>query len=306
MNYLEIYAGFLKKFLKPGKKVKAVFDCSNGSVGPVLKKVFNGHPSLTAYYLNSSPDGNFPGHGPNPLKQNAFRALQLAVLKKKADLGAIFDADGDRVFFVDNKGRAIDSDIVVYFLILKAGFGPPYLVDIAEGKGPLVWIAPNIKILETKTGHYFIKKLMREKRIEFGAEHSGHYYFKDFFYCDSGVLAAIRFVNAASSLPYKLSDFVDFLPQHFTSREINFKVSDPARTVKRVKKYILRRYRNSLKRVREAELIRENALNAEFADWWLSLRPSNTEALIRLNIEALQKKLLLEKIAEFRKIISAG
>ncbi len=140
---------------------------------------------------------------------------------------------------------------------------------------------------------------MRRKRIEFGAERSGHYYFKDFFYSDSGILAAIRFINAASSLPYKLSDFIDLLPPHYTSREINFKVSDPAGTIEKVQKYILRRYRNSLK-----VLLRKNALEAEFTDWWFNLRPSNTEALIRLNIEALQRKLLLEKIAEFKEIIS--
>src|SRR3989344_4461388 len=114
MGYLDLYAKFLKKFFKPKALIRVVFDCSNGTTGIILKRLFL-KSKLRSILINYNPDGSFPAHGPNPMVPGALRDLQLAVKKYKADLGVIFDADGDRVFFVDERGREIHSDIVAGF-----------------------------------------------------------------------------------------------------------------------------------------------------------------------------------------------
>src|SRR3989338_4263166 len=194
MNYefINIYSDFLKKNLNPQKKLKVIFDCSNGTAGPILKQLTINNEQLTTYFINDKPDGNFPAHGQNPLKSGALKQLQNKVKKYKADFGIIFDADGDRVFFIDNLGRFINPDAIARLLIwnLKP---KKIIIDIRTGwlvKNLKSQSAPsasaswrmgrrrtNLKIIESKVGHYFIKKLMRKIDADFSAEYSGHYYF---------------------------------------------------------------------------------------------------------------------------------
>src|SRR3990167_6992312 len=183
MNYefINIYSDFLKKNLNPQKKLKVIFDCSNGTAGPILKQLTINNEQLTTYFINDKPDGNFPAHGPNPLKSGALKQLQNKVKKYKADLGIIFDADGDRVFFIDNLGRFINPDAIAKLLIWN--------------------LKPKKIIIDVRTG-WLIKKMMRKTNADFAAEYSGHYYFKNFFFVDSGILAAIEIINAISKLPY--------------------------------------------------------------------------------------------------------
>ena len=130
---------------------------------------------------------------------------------------------------------------------------------------------------------------MREKQADFAAEKSGHYYFKKFFYCDSGILAAIEVMNAVSRLPYKVSDFIDLLPQYYRSGEVNFKVSDAPIVVER----ILRKYKKEASKISHLD-----GLTMEFKDYWFNLRPSNTEPLLRLNLEAKDDEMLDQKLKE--------
>src|SRR3989338_10740865 len=161
ISYVRNYVDFLKKFLKPKRKLKVVFDCSNGTNGRILRQLTTNDKRLTAVIINDKPDGNFPGHGPNPLAEGATRQLEREVKKHQADLGVIFDADGDRVFFLDNRGRWIDPNETAY--ILTRLFRPPYVTGIVSS-----WRLKGDKAFVSRVGHYFFKKLMREKKASLG------------------------------------------------------------------------------------------------------------------------------------------
>lgn len=294
-EFIKIYVNFLKKFLEPAKPFRVVFDCSNGTTDKILKYLKT--KKLKTFFINNKPDGNFPAHGPNPLAPNATNQLQKEVIKQKADLGIIFDADGDRAFFINNKGKFINSDVIANLLIWRLN-PKKVVIDVRTGyliKKPQL-LATNYQLLISQVGHYFIKKLMRKIDADFGAEQSGHYYFKKFFYCDSGIMAAIEVINAVSKLPYKLSDYIDLLPQYYRSSELNFKIENSKRFIKKIEKCYNSKSKNYL-----------DGLTMEFTsltgEWRFNLRSSNTEPLLRLNIEATNKNLLRQKIKEFKKLL---
>lgn len=308
MNYSAVYADFLKKLIRPGRKIKAVFDCSNGAAGLVVKKLKN--KNLKLEIINEKPDGRFPAHGPNPLKKMALRDLYFATRRRKADLGVIFDADGDRAIFMDNLGRIADSDAIGYLLINHLR---PKKTIIDSRSGWLLKKTQNRTIAaKSRVGHYFIKKQMRKTKSELAVEKSGHYYFRVLDgYFDSGILAAIQTINALSRLPYSLADFIDLIPQYYRSGEINlsasgrksgpasgWKTENQRKTMEAIKK----KYKKTA-----AKTSKIDGLTMEFdqpaGEWWFNLRQSNTEPFIRLNIEAASKKLLNQKIKELRKLI---
>ena len=276
----------------------------NGTAGSVLNKLLKAKSSkLQAIFLNEKPDGNFPAHGPNPLMPGALKQIQKAVIKHKADFGVIFDADADRVFFIDNLGRFINPDIIARLLIWRLK-PKKTIIDIRTG-----WLVrkcqmSNVKcqMFQSRVGHYFIKRLMRKIGADFSAEYSGHYYFKKFFYADSGILAAIETINAVSKLPYKLSDFIDLLPQYYRSGELNFKIENPQEILKKIERKF---------KIHYSKFITQNShldgLTMEFSPptggWRFNLRLSNTEPLARLNIETISQKSLNQKIKELRALL---
>lgn len=297
-----LYANFLKRHLDLQKPLKVVFDCSNGATGIVLKSLKTKSYKLEAILINSNPDGNFPAHSPNPTIEGVKSQLQKAVLKNKAGLGVIFDGDGDRAFFIDNLGRPIDTDVIAYLLIwhFKA---EKALVDLITG-----WLVKRIakeelgvKIIESRVGHYFMKKLMRRKNLEFGAERSGHYYFKNFFGLDSGIMTAIEVVNAVSKLPYSLSDFADLLGGFFyNTGEVNFKFSG---NKEKLFKIFEQKYEKSASRVSCLDgLLME--FDSPAGSWWFNVRFSNTEPLLRLNLEAEKREVLKSRFQEVIKLIN--
>ena len=338
MDYQKQYVDFFKKFVKIKKPLKVVFDCSNGTTGIILKELFRKRQAtsdkrqVNYVLLNAKPDGNFPAHGPNPLVKGAMRQVGREVREPRrwvgaptakrvgADLGIIFDGDGDRVFFIDNKGRWIDPNESAY--VLTRMFKPPYVVGIVSS-----WRLKKLKVENRKrqvfisqVGHYFFKKLMREKKATLGLEHSGHYYFKDFFYCDSGIFAAIQVINFVSALKMPFSEWLDTLPKYYRSGEINMKlVTSEKRQVKRILEKIEKRYKNQ-----GCKISKLDGLTVEFGpsplkereakrfgrnysfkgEGWFNVRPSNTEPLLRLNVEATGKKLFNEKLKEIKKIIN--
>ncbi|MCL5004870.1 MAG: hypothetical protein M1170_02935 [Patescibacteria group bacterium] len=306
-NFIKIYANFLKKRIQPQKKLKVVFDCSNGAVGPTIKKLQITNPKLQIYLINEKPDGNFPGHGPDPWAKGAMEQLQKEVLRQKADLGVIFDADGDRVFFIDNLGCPVEPDIIARLLIWH--LKPRKAVyDIRAG-----WLIKklkieNLKLKTSRVGHFYIKKLMRKIGADLGVEKSGHYYFairnfdKGELYYDSGILAAIEIINAVSKLPYSLANFIDLLPQYYRSGEINIKSQILNLKSQKLFKEIERKLKiQNLKfKINVSHL---DGLTMEFLDYWFNIRPSNTEPLIRLNMEAEDKKILEKKKKELIKLL---
>jgi len=284
------YINFLIKFLRPIKPLKIVIDCSNGATGPIVNKIFKNSKFSNFEIINSAPDGNFPAHGPDPLKGNAFKKIASFVLEQKADMGIIFDADGDRAFFIDNRGKKINPDTIAKLFIwhLKP---KKIVVDVRTG-----WIindhkpqTTNHKLFESKVGRYFVERLMKKNKADFGVEHSGHYYFKSFYYFDSGIFSAIQVINAVSKLPYSLADFVDLLPRYY-SRDINFKLNSK------------RDYSAIMKKIEDK--YREFALTASRLDglkmeikkpsgrFWFNIHFSNTEPVVRLTIEAQSSKIL--------------
>ncbi len=315
MRYIKTYADFLKKNLNPQKKLRVVFDCSNGTAGLILKKLIKAKSSrlrrgspkaakLKANLINDVPDGNFPAHGPNPLKKSALNDLQSTIKKYKADLGIIFDADGDRVFFADNKGRFINPDAIARLLIwhLKP---KKVIIDARTGWHVKQLTADNLQLITSRVGHFFIKKLMRKTNADFAAEYSGHYYFKKFFFADSGILAAIEIINAISKLPYSSADFINLLPQYYRSSEINFKIKNLRESIKKIENYF--KSQNTKYKILNTNYL--DGLTMEFTspagEWWFNLRPSNTEPLLRLNIEAENKKLLDKEIKKLYSLTSS-
>ncbi len=289
-KYRQIYVSFLKKFLNPQRKTNVVIDCSNGAAGEIIRQLTTNDSQLTTHIINERPDGNFPAHGPDPLKGNAFKKTSSLVLEQKADIGIIFDADGDRAFFIDNRGRKINPDVVAKLLIwyLKP---KKIIVDTRTG-----WLVNQFKIenlkfkiFTSRVGRYFVQKLMKEKNADFGAEHSGHYYFKNFYYFDSGIFSAIQAINAVSKLPYSLADFVDLLPQYY-SREINFRLNskrDYSTAIKKIEdKY--KRFALTISRLDGLKMEIQKPLGR----FWFNIHFSNTEPVIRLTIEAQSPKIL--------------
>ncbi len=300
MDYIQLYANFLKKFLKTQRPLKVVFDCSNGSAGAVLLRIMN--KELGINILNSRADGNFPGHGPNPLAKGAMRQLQMAVLKNRADLGVIFDADGDRLFLIDNLGRPVSADETGYLLLRelkpkKFVIGPIAGMLLKDSRYQIL----DSEFFISRVGHFYFKNLMREKKIPLGLEHSGHYYFwfPEFggAVWDSGILAAIRILNFVSKLKTPLSEYLDKLPKYYRSGEINFELKNQKSKIKIMEK-IERFYRKQ-----KAKISKLDGLTAEFPDFWVNVRPSNTENLLRLNLEAKNKKILQRELKILKKLI---
>lgn len=290
MNYQERYVRFLSSAFKLKRKLKIVIDCSNGVTGPVLHELLSKQPLIETVFLNDTVDGAFPAHGPNPFIAGAQNQLQETVRRIKADMGIIFDGDGDRVFFVDNQGQSIDPHEAAYILMQQ--FRGPYVIGAISS-----WRLRQKKAYVSRVGHYFFKQLMRKKKANLGLEHSGHYYFKKFFYCDSGIFAAIQVLNFTSKLDTSLLEWLEKLPRYYRSGEINFTVQNSDVTL------------NAFKKKYEPEAHSVSTLDGitvEFADWWCNLRSSNTEPLIRLNIEAKsrdelesRRKELIEFLKQF-------
>ncbi len=306
MTYLNLYINFLKKFLKVKRPLKVVFDCSNGTVSPILKKLFTTSlPShyrlITTHFINSKPDGRFPAHGPNPMRAGALRDLCSAVRRECADLGVIFDADGDRVFFVDDQSQPVLPDYAA--ILMSENYDGPVVLDIRLGYAAREWFkSQDRRVIDSRVGHYFVKQAMQSKKISFGAELSGHYYFRDFFCLDGGIFAAIRFINSVSRLPLKLSNWIDNLPHYFSSGEINFKVEDKRKAMKKIEKH----FKKIATRVSKLDGLKMEFSPPAYASgqaWWFNLRPSNTENLLRLNLEAKDKKVFKAKISELKKLL---
>ena len=283
MDYLNSYADFLKKFYSPrGKKI--IFDCSNGTVGPIFKKLG------VKFLVNDRPDGNFPAHGPDPMKPEALQDISEAVKENKADLGVIFDADGDRVFFMDDLRRGVDPDIVA--VLIGKNFKGPVILDVRSGYLPRE-LLKNVK--DCRVGHFFIKKMMAKIKAGFAAESSGHYYFPlgGGAYFDSGILAALHLIN---SLPPKLSEFIYGLHHYFKTGELNFKIKDKTGIMKSIEK----RFQKEAAKTSKIDGIK---MEFKSPDWWFSVRPSNTEDLLRLNLEAKDEEIFEEKTKELRKFL---
>lgn len=278
-------------------KLKIVIDCANGMGGYILPKICEkvGSDPVRLYWRL---DGSFPNHEANPLKTETLLALQDRVVDEKSDFGASFDGDGDRVAFVDEKGAIIPGDFVTALIareMLKKKPGAEILYDLRSS-----WVVPEEiekaggKAIECRVGHGLIKKQMREEGGYFAGELSSHYYFSDFFTTDNGDLAMLNLIKLILAEGKPLSEIVGPMRRYFHSGEINSEVKDIPAVLKRLQDT----YGPAAKRTTHLD-----GYKAEFDDWWFNVRASNTEPLIRLNLEARTSDMMNDKVEELLKAI---
>ncbi len=281
------------------KPLKVVVDTSNGATGPVWEILEKLLP-IEMVRLCFEPDGNFPNHGNDIIQLENQEMLRQKVRETNADLGLIFDPDGDRCLVVDDRGVSIPGDWLTALLAveqLKLYPGATILYDIRAsdavpdmvteaGGMPFVW----------KPGHVYIKKEMQDRGIVFGGEVSGHFYFKDFWNADSGVLSGLTMLQYVSGLDGKLSDRIkDLEAKYFLSGEINSKVNDAAEVIEKVKdKYS------------DAEMNLISGVAIRYPDWHAVIRPSDNEPLVRLTVEAVNQSLMESKRDELLNLIRSN
>ncbi|MCR5245451.1 MAG: phosphomannomutase/phosphoglucomutase [Bacteroidales bacterium] len=296
------YIKFLMQFKGDYSNLKIAFDLSNGMANLFAKEVYAGED---AEYLFDTLDGRFPNHEPNPLIPKNVEPLKQLVAKTGADVGVIYDGDADRVMFVDDKARFVAPDLIIammalYFCGERGEKNPRVLQEIRSSKAVGEFLQGYGADLHTwKVGRAFAAPKLREIDGLWGGELAGHYYFKDFFYSDSGMLASIivlRIVSALKKQGISFSDEIDSLTKYRNSGEVNFKVEDKKGAMEAVKAHF--------ESAEKPDVVMDfDGYRLEFPQWWFNIRPSNTEPYLRFICEATTDSLMQGKIAEVTEII---
>ncbi len=300
----DVMDGFVQKILSlvdtaQLHPMRVIADTANGMVGPSLEAIFKHMPQISLTPMYFEPDGNFPNHGGDPLQPANRRELEERVVDEHADLGFAFDPDGDRFFCIDKKGRFVPGDFMTALLaeyFLKRHPGASIVYDIrASHAVPDKIKAAGGKGLYNRVGHAYIKRRMMDEDAVFGGEVTGHYYFKDFFFCDSGVAPMMFLLDMLSHSLKTLDQLIDDLSAvYFISGEINTSGVDTQAVLKKLED----KYGATAKQV-----LKVDGLSFEFDHWHFNVRASNTEPLVRLNLEADSRKLMEEKRDEVLAII---
>ena len=296
------YLDFQRKYLKDISNLNITIDVSNGMAGLLVKEMYADLP----HYLNEELDGTFPAHEPNPLNPKNIKQIQDEVLKNNSDIGVIYDGDADRVMFVDEKARFVSPDLMIallghYFLVEKNRKGT-VLQDIRTSKAVGEYLRPmGAELAIWRVGRAYAALKLREIDGVFGGELAGHYYFKDFFYSDSAILASSIILGIVADFKRKgitLSQLIDRIAKYANSGEINFKIEKKKEAMEAVKKHFVD--------AEEPDLFLDfDGYRIEYADWWLSIRPSNTEPYLRLLVEAKTEEMLQIKVDEITAIINS-
>jgi len=272
--------------------LRVVADTANGMGGLVAPAVFAGLP-VSLEVLYGELDGTFPNHPADPIQPENLVDLRALILERGADIGLAFDGDADRVFLVDERGEPLSGSTttaIVAEAMLEKHPGSTVLYNCICSKTVPEVVRENGGIpIRTRVGHSFIKSVMAETGAVFGGEHSGHYYFRDNFRADSGIIAALVVLEVLSRAGQPLSQLRKPFERYADSGEINTRVDDPKAVVERV----VETYR-----AEGAEIDFLDGLTADFASWWFNLRPSNTEPLLRLNVEAPDAAQCAARVAE--------
>ncbi len=293
------YKKHLFRFFDPSKikPLKVVIDAGNGMGGKDMELILDSLP-LKVTKLYFEPDGSFPNHEANPLKEENLVDIKRKIKEEQADFGIALDGDADRVFFIDENAETISSDFITCLIaedLLKKNKGETILYDLRSS-----WITKETieknggKAVMCRVGHSFIKEQMRKEKAIFAGELSGHFYFRDNFYTDSGVIAALKVIQIISESGKKLSELIRPLKKYFASGEINSEVKDKEGKIKEL-----------AERYKDGKVSFLDGIRVEYDDWWFNVRPSNTEPLLRLNLEAKSKELMEKKRDEILAIIRA-
>jgi len=282
-DLLSGYADHLKTLvdLSAIRPLTVAVDAGNGMAGHTVPKVFEGLPiSLVPLYFEL--DGTFPNHEANPIDPKNLVDLQRAVVSSGADIGLAFDGDADRCFVVDERGEIVSPSVLTALIAVRELAREPGATIIhnliTSRAVPEIVSAHGGRPVRTRVGHSFIKAEMAETGAIFGGEHSGHFYFRDFWFADSGMLAGLHVLAALGSQDGPLSSLLSEYARYHASGEINSEVSDQRAATERVRAAFADR-----DGVTTDEL---DGLTVDSGTWWFNLRPSNTEPLLRLNVEA--------------------
>jgi len=291
------YRQHVLSFLDLKRKVRVVVDGSNGMAGKMVPKVFDGVPNLEIVPILFEITGSFT-HEPNPLVESNLEMLKQEMRRQKPDLGVCFDGDADRCIFVDEKERMIGCDLVTAllardFLKQAQNKGSTIVYDLRSSHV----VSDEVKAAggvprRDRVGHAFMKKTLSDTKAVFGGELSGHFYFRDNFYADSGAIAFARVLSVLSQQPGALGALIDPLKRYSQTGEVNFQVEDKDGKI-----------RELADAYKSGQVDYLDGITVEFKDWWFNVRKSNTEPLLRLNLEANSRPLMEQKFGELKKML---
>lgn len=302
MDILDDYLAFMRRFKGDYSNIRIAFDLSNGMANLFAREIFGDAPA----YIFDTIDGRFPNHEPNPLVSSNREALRHLVLETGADVGVIYDGDADRVMFLDETGRFVPPDLVIalmseYFIGERGAKSPVVLQEIRSSKAVAEYLEPlGAEVRTWKVGRAFAAPRLREIDGLWGGELAGHYYFKDFFYSDSGLLSSeivLRIVSALKKKGTGLAAMVDKLIRYRNSGEINFKLEHKKEAMDALRDFFV----SQDKPLAGMDF---DGYRVEFADWWFNVRPSNTEPYLRFICEARDDELLSLRVAQAKEIIA--
>ena len=300
MDIRKDYLDFLLKYKGDWSDLKIAVDVSNGMASLFVRDIFGDQPA----YIYEQMDGSFPNHEPNPLVQKNVEALKTLVAQTKADIGVIFDGDADRVMFVDENSRFISPDLMIavlgHYFLEKRGEKGYIHQDIRSSKAVGEYLAPMGGVMNTwRVGRAYAALKLREIDGVYGGELAGHYYFRDFFYSDSGLLAAILILNVVAEKKAEgvsLSQLISRIEKYQNSGEINYRVEDKAGAMDAIRDYFM-------SQEKATAYMDFDGYRVEFPQWWFNIRPSNTEPYLRFICEATSEELLNEKVGKVNEIL---
>ncbi len=300
LDLLREFADHVRSFVDVAalRPLTVVADTANGMGGLVVPAVFDGLPfSLEVLY--GELDGTFPNHPADPIQADNLRDLQARVLEADADVGLAFDGDADRVFLVDDLGEPLSGSLttaIVAAAVLEKQPGATILHNCICSKAvPEVIRERGGTPVRTKVGHSFIKAVMADTGAAFGGEHSAHYYFRENWRADSGSIAALIVLEQLSKADVALSELRKPFDRYAASGEINFEVPDPKGVIEEI-----------AGEFPSAAQDRLDGLTVDLGDWWFNLRASNTEPLLRLNLEAPDQASCATHVDELRSLVDGA
>ncbi len=278
------YKKHVLRFAANLKPLNIVIDAGNGMAGKIIPIIFKDLPCRIVPLFFKS-DGTFPNHEPNPLDSKNLRCLKEKVRKTRSHLGVAFDGDADRCIFVDENGQEVGCDLITAIIaekLLQEKKGATILYDLRSSRV----LQEEIKKAggnpyRERVGYSHIKSTMREKNAIFGGDRSGHYYFKENYFADSGIIALIEVLNILSSRNVPMSNLIAPLKRYFSTSEINLKVEGKDKKIKQIAEYF-----------KDGKIDYLDGITVEYKDWWFNVRKSSTEPLLRLNMEAKTKKII--------------
>ncbi|MGH2786501.1 MAG: phosphomannomutase/phosphoglucomutase [Actinomycetota bacterium] len=297
ISILDDYAAHCRSFIDVDvlRPLRVAVDAANGMAGVTVPVAFEPLP-FEVVPLYFELDGTFPNHEANPIEPANLADLRRTVTEEGCDVGVAFDGDADRMFLVDEKAQGISGSATTALVaerLLKKNPGEGIIYNLICS-----WSVPEViqenggRPIRTRVGHSFIKRMMAETGAIFGGEHSGHYYFRDNFRADSGLIAALLVLEALSESDRPLSEMLSGYQRYFASGEINSEVTDQEGAIRKLEGIYA-----------DGKVDHTDGLTVEYEDWWFNCRPSNTEPLLRLNLEARTQVLMQDKRDEVLAVI---